>query len=306
MAIALLTLGVIMVLASYWYRRGMLRAVGRWMVLLGAMACWPAAMSEVCRYYNSVRLAGQVDAAAGELGNEPWYRLTRAAPERWELVRHRLWGTTGGTVLVTLGTVIHLGAGDRWRRRLYLPCLGLVVLGIGVLAWTWIAGQGVEATHGPGITVSRSHAMLAGLTVAVAMVALGVSVRRMHEPPPTGGMAGVGEESLLWIVAMVVAVATAAVGVWVAGRSWEQLTPVLGQPRDLAHMIVGGGIVGLILLLAVLVRRKVRRRCVIGVVGGLLVVLLGVEVWVGILMLYDGSDGGVSWYRFRDVVVQGR
>jgi len=94
------------------------------------------------------------------------------------------------------------------------------------------------------------------------------------------------------------------VGGWVAGASWEQMQPLLGQPRDLAHICFGVSIVLLALILGALTRWGERRRWLIGAAGVLMIGLVAAQVWVGVLLMYDGSDKGSSVVRFRAPTVQ--
>jgi hypothetical protein len=256
-----------------------------------------------------------------------------------------------GTIILLLAVVPYVGASDRWRRRLYVPCLVLVIFAVGVLVWgAWYAG---ESIHTQGTAVERdatglvidpkqpgeavrgvfpplqAHVLFAGLTIAMAVGALGLSIRRLStrdvlEPAPTETdthdvvpldystalqvkLIVVGEPvypARFWLVAAMLGLATAVAGICVAGWSWKQFQPLLSQPRDLMHMVLGASIIVLTLMLAGLTWSGRGRAWAIGAVAMLLLLVVGAQVWVGILLMYDGSDRGSSLYQFRKPTVQ--
>lgn len=343
--LALLTAGLAIELFSFLYRHASVRVAGRWMLLIGALACLPTATSGLYAYYDTVRYAGQGEVSM-EPGGEAWYQLTRAAGDRLtqaqrDDLNHHVWRTGSGTIILLLGVIPYLGASDRWRRRLYFPCLLLVSFAVGVMVWgAWYAGESVNtrgtamkwnATAG-GVVVPplQMHVVLAGLTIALAVGALGLSVRKLSlresgaKPRSDFGrpveeladadvpavqvkMIVISEPvhpGRFWVIAAVLGLATAAAGVWVAGASWEQIQPLLGQPRDLAHICLGVSIVLLALVLGALTRWGDGRRWLIATVATLLLVAVAAQAWVGILLMYDGSDKGSSLVRFRTPTVQ--
>ena len=353
--LALLTLGLLVELWSIVYRRGTLRAAGRWMILLGALATLPAATSGLYAYYDAVRHAGQGEAEM-EPGGDAWYQLVRDArvqlsQRQFDDLKHHIWRMAPATILLILALVSYIGASDRWRRRLYLPCLLLIMFAVGVQVWgAWFAG---ESIHVRGTAVERDateaifdpkqpaqtargivpplqvHVLLAGLTLAAAVGALALSVRaavthRRETVAPAPGadthdvvyadspavqvkMIVIAEPvhaGRFWILAIVLALLTATAGVWVAGWSWRQIKPLFAQPRDLAHMSLGAAIVVLGLMLLALARWGRGRRWWLALVASLLLAVVAAQVWMGILLMYDGSDGGSSLYRFRTPAVQ--
>jgi heme A synthase len=70
------------------------------------------------------------------------------------------------------------------------------------------------------------------------------------------------------------------------------------------HMMLGMSIVLLTLILAGLTWGGRGRRWTIGVAATLLLLVVGAQVWMGILLMYDGSDRASSLYRFRQPTVQ--
>jgi uncharacterized membrane protein len=360
--IALLTLGLAVELFSFLYRRGTLRAAGRWMLMLGAFSCLPAASSGIYAYYDTIRHAGLEEKLETEPGQKAWYQLTRDAEnhlsnQQWDDLKHHIWRAASGAIIVLFGVLLYLGASDRWRRRFYFPCLLIILFATVVLmSGAWHAGESIY-TRGTAIERDATgvvldpehlnaaargvfpplqmHVIFAGVTMAMALAALGVSIRALvtlgpapEENPPPQGEAWENHDTAyadspvvqrqmtvleppprvyaarFWLMAMLLGVATAAGGVCVAGWSWEAFKPLIGQPRDLAHLSFGAAIILLTLVLAGVTRWAGRRKWMLGALAAILVLIIAAQVWIGILLMYDGSDGGASLYHFRKPVVQ--
>jgi hypothetical protein len=354
--IALLTLGLAIELFTLFCRRSTLRATGRWMLLIGALSCLPTATSGLYAYYDTVRFAGQGEVEM-EPGGDAWYQLVRdaqphMAEAQWGDLKHHIWRAASGSIIVVIAVVVFLGASDRWRRRLYFPCLLLAMFAtIVLLSGAWHAGESIftrgtavergatgmvpidqkhleQAVKG-AIPPLQLHVLLAGLTVALAMAAVGLSIRTIitsaPEPtrPPDGQTHDVAysdspavqhemtvinappvHPARFWLTAMLLAIGTGAAGVWVAGWSWEQIKSMLPQPRDLTHIILGGSIVLLTLILAIITRWAGGRKWLMGALAALLVLVVAGQIWMGILLMYDGSDKASSLYQFRKPPVQ--
>jgi hypothetical protein len=113
-----------------------------------------------------------------------------------------------------------------------------------------------------------------------------------------------------WLLLFVGAIATALVGAWALARGHQTFDPkelwklitADGSMRRLAHVITGGSIVVLPLLMALLARIARRSRAILGLFSLLLVAALAAQVWFGILLLFDQAktspDTG-PWYRFQ-------
>lgn len=354
--IALLTLGLAVELSSFLYRRSTLRTAGRWMLLIGALSCLPTATGGLYAYYDTIRFAGQGEAAM-EPGGEAWYQLARDAQshfntQQWDDLKHHIWRAASGTIIVIFAVILYLGASDRWRRRLYFPCLLLILFATVVLmSGAWHAG---ESIHTRGTAVERGatgvvldakhidaavkgiipplqlHVLLAGLTTALAVAAVGLSIRALVTGRPALARPPQGEThdvvysdspvvqtemtviapptvrpARFWLLATLLGLGTATGGVWVAGWSWESIKPLIAQPRDLAHMILGTSIVLLTLVLAAITRWATRRKWTLSILTTLLLLAIGGQIWMGILLMYDGSDKASSLYQFRRPVVQG-
>jgi hypothetical protein len=117
-----------------------------------------------------------------------------------------------------------------------------------------------------------------------------------------------------WLIVFVGAIGTALVGAWALARGHQTFDPKElwklvtsdGYIRRLAHLIAGGSIVVLPLLMALLSRFARRSRASLAVFSLLLVAALAVQVWLGILLLFDQArispDAG-PWYRFQKPAV---
>ena len=139
-----------------------------------------------------------------------------------------------------------------------------------------------------------------------------------------------------WLVAAVLAVAASAAGWWflagqtdAAGRARQENRPLpavlwdaaktpatlaggttitappVGNPANLnrrsAHAVTGGAIVVLPVLLAALARWAPKRRLPLALVAALLLAAIGVQAWLGTLMLLDTPAG--STVRFNPPAV---
>jgi uncharacterized membrane protein len=206
-------LGMLVELVSILYRRTSLRLAGRWMIVLGALAGIPTALSGIFALGNVVRMNLPATVTDPDL---PWKQVTQDThlnPQQWEFLSRHVWAQSVSTALAVLLVTVAVGASDRWRHRLYLPlfvgllgCLAGMVWGAyyggemvyrhgtAVLAveakgpmpqaseprpTESAADEQVEAKHKVEYFVPplQLHVLLAGLAVAFAFGALGLSMR---------------------------------------------------------------------------------------------------------------------------------
>ena len=120
-----------------------------------------------------------------------------------------------------------------------------------------------------------------------------------------------------WLLAFVVAASTSALG-WLLialgadvlssahGRYgkipallWDQVKPLPGQTvnRLLAHLATGGVIILVPLVLAALARWAPRQRAVLATLTLVLTLAIAAQVWFGVLLMYDGSDGPINHFN---------
>jgi uncharacterized membrane protein len=207
-------LGVVIELFSIFYRRGTLRLAGRWMILLGALLSIPTALTGVYALGNVARM----HLPAGADAEAPWktvFHEAHFADEQREFLTRHAWAQAGATALAVVLVVVALGSSDTWRRRLYFPLLlGLLLSLAGMLWGAWHGGEMVDR-HGTGVLAVEAkgptgdasakpgdsaaaeqveakhrveyyvpplqlHVVLAGLAVAVALGALGLSFRAVN------------------------------------------------------------------------------------------------------------------------------
>jgi uncharacterized membrane protein len=184
------------------------------------------------------------------------------------------------------------------------------------------------------------HVISAGWVVALALVTLGLSIRaisaadphfrrdwpeghvdediaqafaaRPEEPAFRSELIETSERPLVdppvrdvpaprfWLVTALLALLTAAGGLWVVEpSSVQEAIDYLRNPdflRPLAHSIVGASIVVLSLILAMITRWGPRRKVMLSIFAALLVLCLAAQVWLGVLMLFD-TNGGSLIYR---------
>lgn len=88
-----------------------------------------------------------------------------------------------------------------------------------------------------------------------------------------------------------------------ASAIWQKLyetgraTTPLSQNRRGVHIVLGAGLVIFPLILALAVRFMPRRRVIVGVLCLIVLLLLAAEIWIGVLLLNDASEGPL--FRFK-------
>lgn len=206
-------LGMVIELFSFLYRRSTLRAAGRWMILLGALAGIPASLSGIYALGNVVRMNLPVSATDPD---RPWNEVAAASKldvDQWEFLGRHVWAQAGATALAVVLVTLALGCSDAWRRRLYIPLFAGLLLSLTAMLWGAYYGGEMVYRHGTGVSVVEAkgampeatapqrtesaaddqaeakrkleyfvpplqlHVLLAGLAVAVAFGALGLSMR---------------------------------------------------------------------------------------------------------------------------------
>jgi hypothetical protein len=289
---------------------------GRWLLLIGALATLPAATTGIYAQYDVVRTAGDDDGAP--VASTPWYRLMRDAAarmnaDRWSGLKWHVLRMAGGAAAVVL-LVLPASRAPAGPRRRETLAASLVLLASGFMvceAWNAHA-RAAAADAGDAIGLPDVHATLAGLTVALALSALAFArPRRGVETRGSGhgstGPARPAHATLVWLTTAVIAIATAALGVRIAGvcGNWERVRAVLAQPRDLVHAALGFAIVALSVTLAALARRRGRSRPrTTRALGAMLLAALILQLAMGTLLLYDGSGRGAPVWRVRPPTVQ--
>jgi uncharacterized membrane protein len=169
------------------------------------------------------------------------------------------------------------------------------------------------------------HLALVGLALALIATSLGLSVRRsaiawenqMAETKATAAglkpAADRGDANFLnipmiyparfWVLSGFVTLLAAAAGLWIIGK-WSpgvllhhlSLERHADHWRTVLHANTAAALVLLILLLALMMRWFPRRRFVMGMITTLLVLGVALQVWTGVLMLFDDSDGSLMHF----------
>jgi len=216
--LGLFVLGMIIELLSFMYRRSTLRVAGRWMILLGALSAVPTALTGIYAFANVARM----ELPTGVDPDQPWHAIaeqTHLDPDQWEHLRQHTLAQALATGVSAVLVTLALGLSDGWRRKLYFPILlGLLFALAAMVYGGWHGGEMVYR-HGTavlrvehqGATAEASrpkttesaadeqaeikrgveyfvppiqlHVLLAGLSVAFALAALGMSMRSIatHE-----------------------------------------------------------------------------------------------------------------------------
>jgi uncharacterized membrane protein len=206
-------LGMLIELLSFVYRRTSLRAAGRWMILIGALSTIPTALTGIYAFANVARMdLPQGVSNADQPWHDVWSQTHLDEHQKEHLRQHTLSQAIATGVCAVLVTLA-LGLSDAWRRKLYIPILfGLLFGLVAMLYGAWHGGEMVyrygtavlrvqemgatpeasqpktsesaadeqaEVKRGPEKYVPplQLHVLLAGLSVAFALAALGLSMR---------------------------------------------------------------------------------------------------------------------------------
>jgi len=247
--IAMLITGTLIeLLAIFWLRSGF-RAAGRWMILIGALAAVPTALTG---WYalNDVATTHVADA-----DGLYWQQRVSASPltlRQWDMLHHHVIYQAIATAVALVLVVTWLGCSDRWRRRLHLPFL-VVLLGVcgAMAAGAWWGGeavyrQGVAVDVGAGAAPAISAASdVAGATTtapaARSAVAAAIEVQNRHPAAAAPAQLQAGQDEPADAVAyyvppvefhmtmagILIALAAASLGLSI--RAISQATPTVDE-----------------------------------------------------------------------------
>jgi hypothetical protein len=106
-----------------------------------------------------------------------------------------------------------------------------------------------------------------------------------------------------WLLAFLFALGTAAAGLWMTG-DWllkegvrEPIEHRTWMTRLFLHVVMGTSIVVFTLLLALISRVSRRGRGITVFFALLLLIAVAVQVWLGILLLFDSDNGSVMKFN---------
>ena len=164
--------------------------------------------------------------------------------------------------------------------------------------------EALAATYAPGHRPTTTQDIDLIRTINPGMV-----VVPAPRPDPRSVPAG-----KLWLLAFVVALSASAIGVYfLASRLHDPREPLTASviwqavvskdqnqdgpgTRRLAHVIAGGMIVVLPLVLGAMARWG-RSRLFLSIIGFILALAIAAQVWLGILLLYDTNRGKVTQFN---------
>lgn len=191
--IAFLSGGILIELLTVPWPRSPLRAAGRWMILLGALMAIPALTLGL---YAFATVVGSGHSWYEIAQNSHWSR------DQWQYMSCHIWLNSIGALLATGAVMTWLASSDDWRGRLYWPALVILIAAMASFAaGAWFGGESVyrygtavataasstasaEPHHQHGINwyipPLELHVLLAGTTVAVALGAMALTIRRLE------------------------------------------------------------------------------------------------------------------------------
>jgi len=114
----------------------------------------------------------------------------------------------------------------------------------------------------------------------------------------------------LWLVASLAIILTAAMGYWVLAGSaffthggWDTFQqslkpddPAVKVTRHLAHLVLGGAFLALVLICAILAVAAPRNSAMLMFFGTLLVLVIVAQVWMGVLLTFD-KEGPLTRFK---------
>jgi len=147
--LALLISGTLIELFSFLWRRHGFRAAGRWMILLGAFSGIPTALSGVYALSDVARMGLDPSTAGGT-----WKEVAAASSlsaAQWQMLRKHLLYQLWAVIVSVTAVVVWIACSDRWRERLHLPLLVLLLVGVVLTsAGAWHGGEAVYR-YGTGV-----------------------------------------------------------------------------------------------------------------------------------------------------------
>lgn len=375
--LAFLSAGILIELFSFLWPRGLFRAAGRWMILLGALLAIPAMTAGMYAF------RGAVSSGAAHPHMSAWHDVAKSSnwtSDQWYLMTRHVWLNSIGVAALAIAVASWVASTDPWRRRLYWPVMLVLIGSMGLFGvGSWYSGEAIYR-HGTAVELPSNHPsatrvgggeagsddsrapqrhgikwyvpplelhmVLAGIMVALSVGALALTLRRLErtapgsEPaetigpedstmgtsapetviapdviaaPPAGAVVvrtyttpmGPIHAGRFWLLGCFAAICTAVAGIWSVidvftaerlRKNWAQLTES-DHRRLLAHSIVGVCLIVVSLLLAALARFGRRRRALSLFFLAVLVILIGLQIWLGVAMVYDGHNGPL--YRFN-------
>ncbi len=195
--LGMLGIGVLIELFSFMWRRRSFRVAGQWLILFGTLATIPAVTSG---------LYAMVDVMGHGSGADSWIELKQnsgLSQTDWNFLRLHLILNACASGIALFAVFIYLAGSDAWRRFMRVPSLLLLLVAMGLMAdGAWHGGEMVYrlgfAVQGKLNVIpdhpakpqdwrdkleyyapeGEVHLLAAGLVFSLAVVSLGLSIRR--------------------------------------------------------------------------------------------------------------------------------
>jgi uncharacterized membrane protein len=206
--IAFLSVGILIELFSFFWPRGYFRAAGRWMLLLGGLLAIPTLVVGLYAFREAV----------GH-GHGGWHQVMAASSwsdSQRQYMTYHIWFNSIGTALAAVAVVMWIAGSDMFRRSVHwivalffilAMCLfsigawfggeSVYRMGTAVESWSMsithadvVRGQAAlndeessSSDHGIKwfIPPLELHATLAGFAVALSVLALALTIRRLEK-----------------------------------------------------------------------------------------------------------------------------
>lgn len=206
--IAFLSVGILIELFSFFWPRGYFRAAGRWMLLLGGLLAIPTLVVGLYAFREAV----------GH-GHGGWHQVMAASSwsdSQRQYMTYHIWFNSIGTALAAVAVVLWIAGSDMFRRSVHWIVALFFILAMSLFAiGAWFGGESVyrmgTAVESPGMSMTHAdvvraraaladgessatdhglkwyipplelHTALAGFAVALSVLALALTIRRLEK-----------------------------------------------------------------------------------------------------------------------------
>lgn len=207
--IAFLSVGILIELFSFFWPRGYFRAAGRWMLLLGGLLAIPTLVVGLYAFREAV----------GH-GHGGWHQVMAASSwsdSQRQYMTYHIWFNSIGTALAAVAVVLWIAGSDMFRRSVHWIVALFFILAMCLFAiGAWFGGESVyrmgTAVESPSMSIAHAdvvrghavlndedgstsahgikwfipplelHTALAGFAVALSVLALALTIRRLEKP----------------------------------------------------------------------------------------------------------------------------
>ena len=309
------------IISIFWKNAGF-RTAGRWMMAIGGLLSIVTVVSGIYAFRDVV-ISGSVMPElkwADIAGQSKW------SQPQWENIEDHILANSFATVIIVTVIFLMIAFSEKIRKLYWLFLLAIIFGAILIQIGAWHGGELVY-TYAVGIegqTFSAEnkldfyvpplelHIVLAGFSVAFAVGAFALTIRRWIKTPQIKGheiregFEYIGSEGefgkgrlippVFWLIALLFALGTVLAGFWAVWGyfGFENNLAMLknwGYRRLILHVIAGVTLVVAAIILIALTSSVKKRTASATIIALILVLAAVVQVWLGTMMLFDSHAG---------------